>query len=323
MNLFDKMKEEAQPIAGLKSGESVNWYYLVQEIVRRKSSKSKKDYLDLIVLDRSGRMPAKIWDNVDQLHQAIQAGNIYRLCGEVRDYQGKLQLTITRARPLEPDNKECRPEDFAEQAPFDNAALLEETFALLRDNITDPFLRRLSDRFQEEYGPVFAQAYGAQKIHHAYAGGLLQHTHALLKMILAIAPLYGLDKESLLIGALFHDIGKTAEFKTQPALETTLAGGLLGHLVISLEMFLDMKRGIPDFPEPLSVRLQHLIVAHHGEKEFGSPEVPKTREAYLLHLLDLLDSRMNIFSEQLKGGEASKLFSDFNQALGTRILLDK
>ena len=84
-----------------------------------------------------------------------------------------------------------------------------------------------------------------------------------------------------------------------------------------------MKRSIPDFPEPLSVRIQHLIVAHHGEKEFGSPEVPKTREAYLLHLLDLLDSRMNIFSEQLKAGESTKLFSDFNQALGTRILLDK
>jgi 3'-5' exoribonuclease len=323
MNLFDKPKDAAQPLAGLKAGEAVNWYYRVQEISRRKSLNSKKDYLDLVVVDRSGRMPAKIWDNVDPLHKMLQAGSVYRFVGEVREYRGKPQLAITRARPLEPADDAGLPEDFDERPPFDSAALLQESFALLDAHVKDPHLRRLSEMFQQEYGPVFAQAYGAQKIHHAYAGGLLQHTHALLKLVLAVAPLYGLDSELLLIGALFHDIGKTEEFKTQPALETTLAGGLLGHLVISLSIFLDMKKRIPDFPEPLSVRLQHLIVSHHGEKEFGSPEVPKTREAYLLHVLDLLDSRMSIFAEQLKAGEPQKLFSEFNQALGTRILLDK
>jgi 3'-5' exoribonuclease len=323
MNLFDKAKDAAQPIASLQVGSAVNWYYRVQEVSRRKTLTGKKDYLDLVLIDRSGRLLAKVWENVDPLHKVIQAGNIYRIAGEVREYRGKLQLTITRARPLEPDADGCRPEDFDEQPPFDSAALLQETFTLLDDNIRDPHLRRLSEMFQQEYGPVFAQAYGAQKIHHAFAGGLLQHTHALLKLVLAVAPQYGLDTERLLIGALFHDIGKTEEFKTQPALETTLAGGLLGHLVISLTILLNMIRRIPDFPEPLSVRLQHLIVSHHGEKEFGSPEVPKTREAYLLHILDLLDSRMSIFSEQLKVGDAQKLFSDFNQALGTRILLDK
>lgn len=323
MNLFDKPKDAAQPLAGLKAGETVNWYYRVQEISRRKSLNSKKDYLDLVVVDRSGRMPAKIWDNVEPLHKMLQAGSIYRFVGEVREYRGKPQLAITRARPLEPADDACLPEDFDERPPFDSAALLQEAFSLLDAHVKDPHLRRLSEMFQQEYGPVFAQAYGAQKIHHAYAGGLLQHTHALLQLVLAVAPLYGLDTELLLVGALFHDIGKTEEFKTQPALETTLAGGLLGHLVLSLSIFLDMKKRIPDFPEPLSVRLQHLIVSHHGEKEFGSPEVPRTREAYLLHVLDLLDSRMSIFAEQLKSGEPQKLFSEFNQALGTRILLDK
>lgn len=323
MNLFDKPKDAAQPLAGLKAGETVNWYYRVQEISRRKSLNSKKDYLDLVVVDRSGRMPAKIWDNVEPLHKMLQAGSIYRFVGEVREYRGKPQLAITRARPLEPADDACLPEDFDERPPFDSAALLHEAFSLLDAHVKDPHLRRLSEMFQQEYGPVFAQAYGAQKIHHAYAGGLLQHTHALLQLVLAVAPLYGLDTELLLVGALFHDIGKTEEFKTQPALETTLAGGLLGHLVLSLSIFLDMKKRIPDFPEPLSVRLQHLIVSHHGEKEFGSPEVPRTREAYLLHVLDLLDSRMSIFAEQLKSGEPQKLFSEFNQALGTRILLDK
>ncbi len=322
MNLFDKAKDEPQPLAGLKAGESFNWYYRVQEISRRKSLNSKKDYLDLLLADRSGRMAAKIWDNVDSLHKVILAGGVYRFAGEVREYRGKPQLSIARARPLEPGDAVAA-DDFAERPPFDSEALLKETYALLDANLRDPHLRRLSDLFREEFGPVFSQAYGAQKIHHAFAGGLLQHTHALLKLVLAVAPHYGLDVEALLIGALFHDIGKTEEFKTQPALETTLAGGLLGHLVISLKIFLDLARRVPDFPEELSVRIQHLIVAHHGEKEFGSPEVPKTREAYLLHVLDLLDSRMSIFDEQLKAGGDAKRFSDFNQALGRRILMDK
>jgi 3'-5' exoribonuclease len=323
MNLFDKVKEEAQPLAELKAGAAVNWYYRVQEINRRTSLNSKKEYLDLVVADRSGHMPAKIWDNVDQLHKVIQAGGIYRISGEVSEYRGKPQLKITRARPLEPGDSNCRPEDFDEQPPFDSEALLADLYAMLDANLADPHLRQLAQLFKEEYGPVFASAYGAQKIHHAFAGGLLQHTHALLKLVLAVAPHYGLDCEQLLIGALFHDIGKIEEFKTQPALETTLAGGLLGHLVISLAIFQKLAARVPGLPGPLSVRIQHLIVAHHGEKEFGSPEVPKTREAYLLHLLDLLDSRMNIFAEQIKAGDGQKVFSDFNQVLGTRILLEK
>jgi 3'-5' exoribonuclease len=322
MNLFDKSKGAPRLIDSLQTGENVSWFYCVQEIIKKKT-KNGDDFLDLTLMDRTGRLPAKIWNNIEEYHRLLRAGEVYKISGEIRDYRGKKQITISHLRAVVSGDPGFDPGAFNETPPFDSEALLAETFSLLEDNLSDPHLRRLSELFKEEYGPVFRQAYGAQKIHHAFAGGLLQHTHSLLKMILLIAPHYGLDKELLLIGALFHDIGKTAEFKTQPALETTLAGGLLGHLVISLTIFLEMKKKIPDFPEALSIRIQHLIVSHHGEKEYGSPEVPKTKEAYLLHLLDLLDSRLNIFSEQLKSGEAQKLFSEFNQALGTRILLDK
>ena len=322
MNLFDQTKGAPRFIASLQTGENVSWFYRVQEIAKKKT-KNGDDFLDLTLMDKTGRLPAKIWSNVEEYHKMLRAGEVYRFSGEIRDYRGKKQITVSHLRTVAAGDPGFDPGAFSETPPFDSEALLAETFSLLADNLSDPHLRRLSESFKEEYGPVFRQAYGAQKIHHAFAGGLLQHTHSLLKLILAIAPHYALDKELLLIGALFHDIGKTAEFKTQPALETTLAGGLLGHLVISLTIFLEMKSKIADFPESLSLRIQHLIVSHHGEKEFGSPEVPKTKEAYLLHLLDLLDSRLNIFSEQLKSGEAEKLFSEFNQALGTRILLDR
>ncbi len=274
-------------------------------------------------MDKTGRLPAKIWNNVDEYYQLIRAGEIFRISGEIRDYKGKKQITINHLRAIAASDKDFSAADYDESPPFDSAALLEHMFSLLAANVTTPCLQRLVALFREEYGPALQQAYGAQKIHHAFAGGLLQHTLSLLEMVLAIAPHYRLDKELLLVGALFHDIGKTAEFKTQPALETTLEGGLLGHVVISLKFYLELKSRIADFPEALSTRIQHLIVSHHGEKEFGAPEVPKMPEAYLLHLLDLLDSRMDIFKEQIKSSDGQKLFSEFNLPLGTRILLAK
>jgi 3'-5' exoribonuclease len=322
MNLFEKPAVKTRFIDGLQSGENVNWYYRVQEIVRKKT-KNGDDFLDLTVMDKTGRMPAKIWSNVDEYYKLIKAGEIYKISGEIRDYKGKKQLTVSHVRVIAANDADFSQADYIEIPPFDSAALLEHLFSLLAAHLTNPSLVQLVELFKAEYAPSLQHAYGAQKIHHAFAGGLLQHTHSLLEMALAIAPRYGLDEELLLIGALFHDIGKTVEFKTQPALETTLEGGLLGHVVISLKIFLDLKNRIADFPEPLSTRIQHLIVSHHGEKEFGAPEVPKTPEAYLLHVLDLLDSRMNIFSEQQKNGDGQKLFSEFSQVLGTRILLDK
>jgi 3'-5' exoribonuclease len=322
MNLFEKPPAKTLFIDSLQSGDTVNCYYRVQEIVKKKT-KNGDDFLDLTVMDKTGRMPAKIWNNVGEYYKLIKAGEIYKISGEIKDYKGKKQITISHLRAIAANDMDFNQADYNEAPPFDSAALLEQMFSLLAANLTDPHLLQLVGFFKEEYGPSLLQAYGAQKIHHAFAGGLLQHTFSLLEMALALAPHYGLDKELLLIGALFHDIGKTAEFKTRPALETTLEGGLLGHVIISLTIFINFKNRIVDFPPDLSTRIQHMIVSHHGEKEYGAPEVPKTREAYLLHLLDLLDSRMNIFSEQMKSGDSQKLFSEFNQALGTRILLAK
>jgi 3'-5' exoribonuclease len=322
MNLFDKIQAPKRFLRDLQSGDEVSWYYRIQEITKKKT-KNGDDFLDLTVMDRSGRMPAKVWNRASEYSRLLQAGEIYKISGEVKDYKGKKQMTISHARAIGADDRDFDRADYEDAPSFDSAALLERTYALLAAHVTRPALVQLVELFKKEHGPSLQQAYGAQKIHHAFAGGLLRHTHSIMELALAIAPHYALDKELLLVGALFHDIGKTAEFKTQPALETTLAGGLLGHVVISLTMFLKLKDRIADFPEDLSTAIQHLIVSHHGEKEYGSPEVPKTPEAYLLHLLDLLDSRMDIFSEQRRGGDGKKLFSEFSQVLGTRVLLAK
>ena len=212
-------------------------------------------------MDKSGRMPAKIWNNVEEYFKLIRAGEIYKISGEVKDYKGKKQITITHLRAIAASDPDFDPVGFRRNPALRQRGAAEQTcFPCSTDNLTNPHLLQLVEFFREEYGPAFQQAYGAQKIHHAFAGGLLQHTDSLLKMVLAVAPHYGLDKELLLIGALFHDIGKTAEFKTQPALETTLEGGLLGHVVISLTIFLEIKKknsrfpGRPQHPHPASDR---------------------------------------------------------------------
>jgi 3'-5' exoribonuclease len=252
MNLFEKPLAKTRFIDSLQSGDNVSWYYRIQEIVKKKT-KNGDNFLDLTVMDKSGRMPAKIWNDVDKYFKLIQAGEIYKISGEIKDYKGKKQITVNHLRAIAASDTDFNQADYNEIPPFDSEALLQKMFSLLSAHLTNPHSLQLLELFRQEYGSTLQQAYGAQKIHHAFAGGLLQHTYSILEMVLALAPHYGLDKELLLVGALFHDIGKTAEFKTQPALETTLDGGLLGHVVISLTIFLNLKNRIsrcPQHPHP-------------------------------------------------------------------------
>ena len=322
MTLFDKMDEPVKHIADFKIGGKVDWYYRLID-VSKKRKKDGGEYLTLVFMDKTGKIQAKIWENADDVLKVIQAGHIYRVNGEITEFSQKKEIRVLRIRPVSDADREMDEKDYVEAAPFDTAVVFGQMIASLQSEISNPFLLKLIEEFVREYGDVFRNHYGAQKIHHAYPGGLLEHTAALIKIVFLIAPIYGFDKELLAIGALLHDIGKVAEFKIHPAPDTTLEGGLLGHIVLGNTNFLELKNRIKDFPEELTVKIQHLIISHHGEKEFGSPEVPKTPEAYALHILDMLDSRTNIFREVARTGEAGKLFSDFSNSLGTRILVDR
>jgi len=307
----------------LKPGEKIDWYYRILELSKKKK-KDGNDFLTLTLMDKTGRIAGKIWENAAHVEKTIQTGTIYRISGEVTEYNQKCELRINRILPLTGKESGFSEEDFTESAPFDVTEMLTLARQITYDRIQTPFLRELLDRYFTRFSTPLLTHYGAMRIHHAYPGGLLEHTTTLLKLAVSIADHYALNTELLLIGVLFHDIGKLYEFQIQPALDITLPGGLLGHVMISYSLFLELIRDIPQFPEEWAMRIQHLIISHHGEKEFGSPEVPKMPEAYALHIIDLLDSRMNIFSEVRDGAAGSKaLFSDYQSALGTRILLNQ
>lgn len=313
-----EQKKKKKYIKDLQVGKPVDGYFKVLS-VGKKAKKDGSPFLALEVMDKTGKIPAKIWDNADHYFNILKEGEIYKINGYVNEYMNQKEIKVDTLRSLAPTDKDVNEDDFVEKAAFDTEKTFQEMITKLKSHLANPYLLKLTDLFSQEYANRFKDHYGAQKVHHAYIGGLLQHTRSMIQMAIFCADHYSLDKELLIIGVLFHDIGKMFEFSVSPTIDTTLAGGLLGHLIIGNNIFLELKEKIPGFPEELSVKVQHLIISHHGEKEFGSPEVPKIPEAYVLHILDLLDSKLKIFAEAVNSSETKGLFSDYVKVLGRRL----
>jgi 3'-5' exoribonuclease len=306
-------------IKDLQVGEKADGYYRVSNVAKR-SKKDGSAFLTLQLMDKTGKIPAKIWDNADHYFKLIREGDVYKINGYVNEYMNQKEVKVDGMRAVSSADADFDREDLVEAAGFDTNELFAGMIKTIKAHVTNPCLLQLVDLFTGEYGERFKNHYGAQKVHHAYLGGLLKHTCSMIELAVFCAGHYAhLDKELLLTGVLFHDTGKMFEFNVVPVVDSTMEGGLLGHLVISNNLFLELKNKIPGFPEELSCKIQHLIVSHHGEKEFGSPEVPKIPEAFVLNILDLLDSRLSIVAETVKSSGTKGLFSDYVNVLGRRL----
>jgi 3'-5' exoribonuclease len=320
--LFDSPATEKKMIKDFKVGEKIDTYFKVLSL-DKKTKKDGNSYLALNVMDKTGQIPAKIWSNADHYFSLIDAGTIYRINGKINEFMNQKEIKVDGIRAVTPADTDYSEADFQEESAFDTQELFDWMITTLKGHIKTPELVKMIDLFVAEYKESYRNHYGAQKIHHAYLGGLLEHTFSMMELAIFCAEHYNLDKELLLMGVLFHDLGKMYEFKISPAVEPTLEGGLLGHLVIGTQKFLELKSKIPNFPEELSIKIQHLILSHHGEKEYGSPEVPKIPEAFALHFIDLMDSKMQIVKEHIEKSETKSLFSDYIHVLGRRILVEK
>ncbi len=307
-------------IKDFETGKKINGYYKIQNINKR-VKKNGEPFLTLTLMDKTGKIQAKIWDAVEYYFKLINIGEIYKINGNINEYNNKKDLKIDKLSTVSQDDKNFNSEDFIEQASFNTEKLFDEMISTIKLNLKNKYLLELTDLFIEKFKDQFKKHYGAQKIHHAYMGGLLEHTYSIIKLVIPISEQYSIDKELLLIGTLFHDIGKIYEFDIEPSINTTLKGGLIGHIVLGNNIFIELKNKINDFPEDLSTKIQHLIISHHGEKEFGSPEIPKTCEALTLNIIDLLDSKIRIFKEEIENSETKGIFSDYLPVLNRRILV--
>jgi len=257
-----------------------------------KPKKTGEPYLALTLGDRTGQVEAKMWDNVEDAIDAFEQDDFLKVKGLLNKYKNRFQITIHKLRRL--GESEI---DFSDYLPKTTKDIGElwQTLATFVASFHDPHLKTLVEAFMAD--PEIAEAYrnapAAKTLHHAYIGGLLDHVVSLFRSCDLLCRNYPqINRDLLLTGAFLHDIGKIHELTYNRSFSYTTRGQLLGHMIIELEMLQGKLAQFPNFPQELKILVEHLIISHHGEYEFGSPKLPMFPEALMLHYLDNLDSKM-------------------------------
>ena len=294
-------------------------------VVASKQVKAKKNgepYLALILADRSGQIEAKMWDNVEEFLDVFEQDDFLKVKGLINRYKNRFQLTIHKLRRMEEAEI-----DFADYLPKTTKDIGElwRTLTEFVATFQNPHLKSLVELFMAdaEIAERYRNAPAAKTLHHAYIGGLLDHVVSLFRSCHLMCQNYPqINRDLLLTGAFLHDIGKIQELTYNRAFSYTTRGQLLGHMIIELEMLQAKVAKLPDFPAELKTLLEHLIISHHGQYDFGSPKLPMFPEALMLHYLDDLDSKMEAMRAHFqRDAEMEGPWSSYNPSLG-RPLLD-
>jgi 3'-5' exoribonuclease len=306
-------------VADLAADQTITSFFLVCEKELR-STREGKPFLRLELGDRTGTVEARMWDHFEDAAAQISRDDFVKVQARVDIYRNKMQLILDRLRRAEPT--EVDPADYFPHTPED----VEKLYAQLREHATSvssPWLNRLLLSVVNDAALALElkRAPAAKAMHHAYRGGLLEHIVSLCGLCRAVAARYPeLDADLLLTGAILHDIGKTRELGYERSFYYTTEGQLLGHIAIELEMVTKKMDGIEGFPLQLKTLVQHLILSHHGQYEFGSPKLPMFREAVALHYLDDLDSKMAAMRAAYAGEKGDDDWTEWSAALERRLL---
>ena len=309
-------------IRTLKEGDAFQGFLLAQEAAYKVSVKGT-EYLELKLADASGDLKGFLWDlrAVEGDLEAIRADAFVRVKGSVTTFNGRLQLRVDKIR-FAPD---AEVGDFSAFFPVSARPvpeMLAELDACLA-SVLDPWIRGLLTALfvdDAELRAAFALAPAAKSMHHAYLGGLLEHSLSVLGMAERACAHYPLlNQDLVLAGALLHDVGKTAELSYQRSIGYTDAGNLLGHISLEAEWISRAVGRIPGFPEGLRLQILHIVLSHHGRLEFGSPVLPKTPEALLVHYLDDLDGKLEVMFRAVAEENGVGSWSPYSRALDRMI----
>lgn len=280
-------------VENLRPGDTVEELFLLSS----KTLARKKDgnpFLRLVLSDKTGTIDAVMWDNVEPADAAVAEGMFVRAAGNVSAYKGTPQLTLTGLGPCDAGQVDAA--DFLPVTTGDVNAMFRRLLAMTRA-MTSPDLKQLLERFWADDDFVekrFKRAPGAKMMHHAYLGGLMEHTLAVAELALVVADHYSdrLDRDLLLAGAILHDIGKTREFVYDIIIDYSDEGRLLNHMVLGIMMVEEKIAQVEHFSPERANLVKHLVASHHGTREFGAVEPPKTLEALVLNHIDEVDSKV-------------------------------
>jgi 3'-5' exoribonuclease len=287
-----------------------------------KPKRSGEFYLALTLSDRTGHLDAKVWDNVPEIMDRFEQDDFVKVKGLINKYNTRFQLTVHKLRKLQ--ESEIDYTDYLPKTSKDIEALWRTLEAFVA-SFQDPYLKALVQAFMadEQIAAAYKTAPAAKSLHHAFIGGLLDHVVSLFTLCDLAARNYPqIDRDLLLTGAFLHDMGKIQELSYSRCFGYTSRGQLLGHMIIELEMLQAKIAQIAGFPAEIKTLLEHLIISHHGQYEFGSPKLPMFPEALMLHYLDDLDSKMESMRAQFeRDAPNGDGWAGYNPSLG-RPLLD-
>jgi 3'-5' exoribonuclease len=306
-------------VTELSTEQSVTTFFLVHEKEIR-NTREGKQYLRMELGDKSGTVEARIWDAFEAIAKDINRDDFVKVAARVEIYRNKPQLVLQQVRRATPEEI-----DLADFLPHTKENVDEMWSKLLAyaNGIANFWLNKLtlSVLNDPKIAERFKRAPAAKVMHHAFIGGLLEHVVGLCGLAKQIAAHYPeLNVDLLLTAAMLHDVGKLDELCYERAVGYTTEGQLLGHIVMELESVSRAMDAIPGFPPRLKSVVQHLLISHHGQYEFGSPKLPMIREALVFHYMDDMDSKLGAVRAALAIPSGEPDWSTYSGALGRKFL---
>lgn len=304
---------EKQTVQSLKDKDAVDSLFLVKDKAIA-TGKNGRPFMGLQVGDATGSLDARVWDRVDELSKEFEVGDILRIKGQVQLFQNRKQLIVHRLERV--DSATVNFEDFIPKASRSSEDMLVELLQMVRTMKNDHLRQLALDTLEDpEIRPMVLKAPAAKSIHHAWLGGLLEHILSISKIMDFMGSHYPfLNRDLLLFGGIFHDIGKLWELSYDNGISYTDRGRLVGHMQIACELIDKKASRILGFTPELRDICKHIILSHHGKLEYGSPKRPKFMEAMVIAMIDDFDSKVStlktLMDNERGSGEKWSRYSD-------------